>query len=226
MKRILVAAAAVALWGIPTMGEAAYARPGGYFSGFIGVNIPRDADVDSTDYLTGNSFNDRVEFDPSVAVGGTAGYDYGYLRLEGEISYRHADIGSITDRVTNERFRSVDGDVGALGVMANAFFDMENDTPVTPYWGGGIGFAVLDMSDTTGIDQNGVPTAIYYDGNDTVFAYQAGAGVEIALNPFLSLDLGYRYFGTSEATIDDDSAQSTKFRLESHNALMGVRVKF
>ena len=226
MKRVLVAVAAIALWGIPAMGEAAPSRPGGYFSGFLGVNIPQDADVDSTDYLTGRSFSDRVEFDPSVAVGGTAGYDYGYLRLEGEISYRHAEIDSITETVTNERFRGVDGDVGALGFMANAFFDFENNSPITPYWGGGIGFAVLDVSDTTGIDQNGVPTAIYYDGNDTVFAYQAGAGVEIALSPFLSLDLGYRYFGTSEATIDDDSAQSTRFKLESHNALMGLRVKF
>jgi opacity protein-like surface antigen len=226
MKRILIAVAAIAIWGVPVISQAAPARPGGYFSGFLGVNIPQDADVDSTDYLTGNSFNDRVEFDPGVAVGGAVGYDYGYWRLEGEISYRHSEIDSITEKVTNERFRSVDGDVGALGFMANAFFDMHNDSPITPYWGGGIGFAVLDLSDTTGVDQDGVPTAIYYDGNDAVFAYQVGAGVEIALNPFLSLDLGYRYFGTSKATIDDDSAQSTRFKLESHNALVGLRVKF
>lgn len=220
MKRILVAAAAVVLWGIPTMGEAAYARPGGYFSGFLGVNIPRDAEI------TGPGLADQVEFDPSVAVGGTAGYDYGFLRLEGEISYRHAEIGNVYDTLSGIRYRSVDGDVGALAVMANAFFDMENDTPVTPYWGGGIGFAVLDLGDTTGIAPGGGITDLYYNGNDTVFAYQAGAGVEIALNPFLSLDLGYRYFGTSKASVDEDSPLETRFKLESHSALMGLRVKF
>jgi len=220
MKRVLVAVAAIALWGIPAMGEAAPSRPGGYFSGFLGVNIPQDADVDST-FFGGTTFSDRVEFDPSVAVGGTVGYDFGYLRLEGEISYRHAEIGSVTDRLSGAPYHGVDGDVGALGFMANTFFDLENSTPITPYWGGGIGFAVMNVSDTTSAEGQ-----LYYEGEDTVFAYQAGAGVEIALNPFLSLDLGYRYFGTSEATIDEDSPQSTRFRLESHNALLGLRVKF
>lgn len=221
MKRALVAIAAIAIGGIPVISQAAPPRPGGYLSGFLGVNFPRDADVDSTDYEYNATYNDEVEFDPSVAVGGTVGYDYGFLRMEGEISYRHAEIGSVTDRSDGYRYGSVDGDVGTLAFMANTFIDLHNDSPITPYVGGGIGFAVLNLSDTTSAEG-----PLYYEGEDTVFAYQAGAGVEIALNPFLSLDLGYRYFGTSEATIDEDSPLSTKFKLESHNALMGVRVKF
>lgn len=218
MKRILIAAAAIAIWGIPAISQAVPARPGGYLAGFLGVSIPRDADVDSYD---GTIYNDRVEFDPGIAVGGAVGYDYGFLRMEGEISYRQSEINGVTDRPSGVPYTGVDGDVGALAFMANAFFDMENNTPITPYWGGGIGFAVLDVSDTTSAQGQ-----LYYEGDDTVFAYQAGAGVEIALNPFVSFDLGYRYFGTSKATIDEDSLQSTKFRLESHNVLAGLRVKF
>ncbi|CAG0988003.1 outer membrane protein [Geobacter sp.] len=226
MKRILIALAAVAIWGIPSMSQAAPARPGGYFSGFLGVNFPRDADVSSTDFVINEEFDDRVEFDPGIAAGGTAGYDYGLFRLEGEISYRHGEIGAITDTLNNERFRSVDGDVGTLAFMANAFFDLHNDTPITPYVGGGIGFAVLNLNDTTGINSGGDRVILYDEGDDTVFAYQVGAGVEIALNPILSLDLGYRYFGTSEATFDEGPVTSTRMKLESHNALMGFRVKF
>ncbi|GLI40087.1 outer membrane beta-barrel protein [Geobacter hydrogenophilus] len=219
MKRILIAAAAIAIWGMPAMSQATPARPGGYFSGFLGVSIPRDADVSSTDFV--NTFNDRVEFDPGIAVGGTAGYDYGFLRLEGELSYRHSEIKAVTDTSDGYRFPGVDGDLGALAVMANAFFDMHNQSPITPYVGGGVGFAVLNLSDTTSTDG-----PLYDKGDDTVFAYQAGAGVEIALNPIMSLDLGYRYFGTSKATFDEGAVTVTKFKFESHNALMGLRVKF
>ncbi|MBT1075100.1 outer membrane protein [Geobacter grbiciae] len=219
MKRILIAAAAIAIWGMPAMSQATPARPGGYFSGFLGVSIPRDADVSGTD--SGTSFNDRVEFDPGIAVGGTAGYDYGFLRLEGELSYRHSEIKSVTAS-DGYRFHGVDGDLGALAVMANAFVDMHNQSPITPYVGGGVGFAVLNLGNTTSTELD----PLYEKGDDTVFAYQAGAGVEIALNPIMSLDLGYRYFGTSKATFDEGVVTATKFRFESHNALMGLRVKF
>lgn len=158
---------------------------------------------------------------PVSLWGGAVGYDYGFLRLEGEISYRHAEISSVTNALEVGPYHGVDGDFGALAFMANAFFDLHNNSPITPYWGGGVGFAVLSSSDVTSAE-----TPLYEEGEDTVFAYQAGAGVEIALNPFLSLDLGYRYFGTAKGTIDDDSDLSTKFKMESHNALMGVRFKF
>lgn len=215
MKRILIALASISILGIPAISSATPPRPGGYLAGFLGVNFPRDADVSSYDYY--DSYDDEVEFDPGIAVGGAAGYDYGFLRLEGEISYRHAEISSVTDAPTGASYRGVDGDFGALAFMANAFFDLHNNSPITPYWGGGVGFAVLSSSDVTSAE-----TPLYEEGEDTVFAYQA----EIALNPFLSLDLGYRYFGTAKGTIDDDSDLSTKFKMESHNALMGVRFKF
>jgi len=221
MKKIIIAIAAIAIWGIPAMSQAAPVRQGGYFSGFLGASLPRDADVSGID--VGTPFNERVEFDPGIAVGGAVGYDYGFFRMEGEISYRHSEISAITDVSDGYRYRGVDGDVGALAVMANTFIDLHNNSPITPYVGGGIGFAVLNLSDTTSAD---VAYPLYEKGDDTVFAYQVGAGLEIALNPFLSLDLGYRYFGTSKATFNEDPALETRFKLESHNALMGVRVKF
>lgn len=221
MKRILIALASISILGIPAISSATPPRPGGYLAGFLGVNFPRDTDVSTYDYAFDERYDDDVEFDPGIAVGGAVGYDYGFLRLEGEISYRHAEIDTVTDVPSGVAYNGVDGDFGALAFMANAFFDLHNNSPITPYWGGGVGFAVLSASDVTSAEG-----LLYEEGEDTVFAYQAGAGVEIALNPFISLDLGYRYFGTAKGTIDDDSDLSTKFKLESHNALMGVRVKF
>ena len=226
MKRALVVAAACAIWGLPAVSLAAPARQGGYVSGFLGVHFTQDTDVSSyNDYFVEN-YEDRVEFDPGIAVGGAVGYDFGLVRLEGEMSWRGAEIDSITDKVTGQRFGSVDGDVGVFAVMANAFVDIHNDSPVTPYLGGGIGIGFLYLDDTSGINWEGYRVPLYSEGDDAVFAYQVGAGVEIALNRQVSLDVGYRYFGTTEATIDDEWPITTKMKFESHNVLLGVRVKF
>jgi opacity protein-like surface antigen len=106
-------------------------------------------------------------------------------------------------------------------MMFNCFFDLHNDTPVTPYIGGGAGFAALHLEDTF------VNTGLFYqEDDDTVFAYQAGAGLEIALNRRVSLDVGYRYFGTSRAEFNENFITETSLKYESHNAAVGVRVKF
>lgn len=227
MKRILVAIAVLTL-AFPVICPAASAYPGAYVSGFLGINVTPDSNVASTDFITGSSFNDRVEFDPGISIGGTAGYDFGIVRLEGELSYKHAEIKSITDQ-NGFRFRNVDGNIGAQAMMFNGFFDLHNNSRITPYLGGGIGFAGLYLSDTTGIDtSSGFAQRIilYGDSDDTVFAYQLGAGMEIDLNRLLSLDIGYRYFLTDRAIFDSDLGISTSMKFKSHNANLGFRFKF
>jgi len=222
MKRSLIVISAVAVLMIPAICLATPPVPGPYTSVFAGVNIPENSNVTTNDF--GVTFNDQVEFDPGVYTGGTAGFDFGLMRLEGELSYRHAEMKSITDTSDGFQFQNVDGNLGALSFMANAFIDLHNASPVTPYFGGGVGFAVLHLSDTFADTPSQV--LLYPSGNDTVFAYQVGAGLELALNQMFSLDLGYRYFNTGKATFEDDPAISTKMKLESHNAMVGLRVKF
>lgn len=67
---------------------------------------------------------------------------------------------------------------------------------------------------------------MYDEGDDTVFAYQVGGGLEIALNRHFSLDLGYRYFGTETASINSDSLFVNSLDYESHNGSVGFRLKF
>lgn len=226
MKKTLLVIAALATLVPATICSATPPRPGPYVSGFAGISVPRDTDVTSSDFS--NTFTDRVKFDPGIYTGGTGGFDFGFLRIEGELSYRFSEIDSITEQPGGFRFSNADGNLGALALMANAFFDLHNASPITPYWGGGIGLAVLHLDDTFGIDtRSGSPRQVllYPKDDDTVFAYQAGAGVEIALNPMISLDVGYRYFGTAKARFESDLPE-TSLKLESHNAMVGVRVKF
>ena len=219
MKKNIITIITLISFAVPAICSAAPARPGAYMSGFIGISVPSSEDASTFD--SNGSFNDRVEFDPNINIGGTGGYDFGIVRLEGELSYKNADLKTITDQTSGIRYHNVDGNLGALALMVNGFFDLHNDSRVTPYLGGGIGFASLHLSDT--FTQASLP--IYGAGDATVFAYQAGAGVAIALNQRVSLDIGYRYFGTGRGDFDSDLS-TTSMKFESHNAALGVRYKF
>ena len=208
MKKLILAIFVLVVMAVPAISSAAPPRVGPYVSGFIGMTIHADADA--------GFFNEEIEFDPGLNVGGTAGMDFGAVRVEGEISYKEADVDTITDRGTGQTFRGIEGGLEATAFMVNLFVDLHSPGPITPYFGGGVGFAALHQSEI--YDDFGT---FYIADDEMVFAYQAGAGLEVALNRQVSLDLGYRYFRTSEATFAD-----TEMEFESHNATVGLRLKF
>ncbi|MGD0585870.1 MAG: outer membrane beta-barrel protein [Oryzomonas sp.] len=229
MKRTLTTLALLIVAALPDISQAMPMRPGPYITGFIGATMPRrNDDVTTTDFGTtpNPTFNERARFDSGVSIGGAGGFDFGFIRLEGELSYKEADINSISDNTGANRYRDINGNLGALAFMTNAFFDFHNYTPVTPYVGVGIGFATLHMSNTFATDQNNNRNLMYPRDDDTVFAYQLGAGLDIALNRRFSLDLGYRYFNTDWASFSRDQLTSSGVRFESHNATVGFRTKF
>ena len=216
MKKRVFAFLALLTLAIPAICSATPPRMGPYLSGFAGVALTTDTDA------TGFDLDDRVEFDPGVNIGGTGGFDYGFMRLEGEISYKQGEIDRVVDRLRADRFRDIDGGVGALAFMGNILVDMHNQSPITPYIGGGVGVAVVYQDDTYGTSEiDGARIRLYSSDEDAVFAFQVGAGLEIALTRILSLDLNYRYFRTTEASFIDND-----LRFESHNAAAGLRVSF
>ena len=228
MKKRLFAILVLAVLIIPATGAAAPPRPGPYVAGFLGVTLPVDADATSTQYGPGiKNYNDRVEYDASLNIGGSGGYDFGFLRIEGELSYKNGEMSSITEKTSNTKYANVDGRVGIYSLLFNVFLDLRNPSPFTHYIGGGIGFATLYLDDTFGTNTStGFRNTIYESDEDTVFAYQVGAGLEIALTQNFSLDLGYRYFGTAKADFNRNTSLATELKFESHNASIGFRVKF
>lgn len=189
---------------------SAFARSNGYVSGFLGVNMAKDASISSLP-----NFVDKLDYDPGVYVGGAIGGDLGAVRIEGEVSYRHSEIDRITDEF-GTTYNRVSGAVGALAVMANMFVDLTVNAPITPYVGGGIGIASLSIDD---VDANGL--RFYDSDNEAVLAYQLGGGIAIDLNRNTALDLGYRFFGTSEADFVNSS-----LKYQSHTVMMGLRYTY
>lgn len=229
IKRSLVAISAlIGMAAIPAVSFAAPASPGGYMSAFLGASVPQDTNVTISEFNPVTTKDARTQFDPGINIGGTGGYDFGFFRLEGEMSYKRGEITTVTEQSFGTRYVNAEGYIGAFAMMVNGFFDLHNESPVAPYVGGGIGLASVHLSDTRGVDANAgtLNNHVFRSDDDNVFAYQAGAGIEVSLNKRLSLDLGYRYFGTSRASFRNDWPNSTELKLESHNAAVGLRLRF
>lgn len=226
-RSLIVISALLAMAAIPATCFATPPAQGGYMSFFAGVSAPQDSTITTSQFNPVAIRESRVQFDPSINIGGTGGYDFGFVRVEGEMSYKQGEVTSIADQF-GTRYVNTDGQIGAFAMMTNTFFDIHNDSPITPYIGGGIGFATVMVDNTRGVDANtgAINFHVLRSDEETTFAYQVGGGAEIFLNRRLSLDLGYRYFGTSKATFKTNWPNTTELRLNSHNGAVGLRIKF
>lgn len=196
MKRsVILAGFLVSLFLTPL----AYAV-GPYMSGNLGVAIPLDSDIDGTDA--------KITSDTGFGMLGAVGYDFGMFRLEGELGYQESDLDKI--KGYGESF-SLGGDVSVLSGLVNGYVDFHNDTKFTPYLTAGLGMANVDVSSNQ----------YWSSDDDTVFAYQFGAGCTYDITTALALDIRYRYFAT-----DDPEFDLMEVELASNNVYAGLRYSF
>ena len=110
------------------------------------------------------------------------------------------------------------GDTTSLSVLVNGYYDFDTGGPYKPFVSAGLGYAKFDINDFNFVG-SGLPSV---NDDDTVFAYQLGGGVGYALNERVSIDIKYRYFGTTDPEFDT----TTTTEYSSHNFLAGVRSSF
>ena len=165
--------------------------PGAWYfgveGGWTGIESPQSGPASSP--LVG-SLSETL--DSGYNVGARAGHKWGPLRIEEEFRYQRNAITSITDGVPPKTV-SASGTRTAYAVMTNAIYDFNFGWPVTPHIGGGIG-AVGQRDEWT------VPAGRCDDAWDWEFGYQAIAGVQYNISPFLALDVDYRYLATANPT--------------------------
>jgi len=205
-KNILfIALALVLLMAVP-----AHSGNGLYVGGNIGLSMMRDVD---TDYFV---VPVNFKFEPGYALGAVVGYGHNYFRGEAELMYQKSNL----DKADITGFGEVgaSGDVSNLAFLLNGYFDIKNPSIVTPYLTAGIGVSRVDVDS---IKILGLPITTKKSYDDTVFAYQVGAGVGFDVTKNITIDLKYRYFGTSDVKID-----SEKFTNASHNIYLGMRYSF
>lgn len=204
---MVIVVAALLLQLHPASAQRAYIEAHG------GLNIAFDSDIDDP-----TGVFDSLSYDPGFAVGGAVGYQLNpNFRFEGEITYRRNELDEF--EVSGSNFNA-DGEVDSVAFMANAFFDFANSTPWTPYLGAGLGVAVVEWDDVEVLGGKAI------DDQDTVFAFQVGAGLGFEVTPNTTLSLDYRFFGTTDAHITDEAGDNDDISYLNSSVWLGLRFAF
>ena len=216
-----------------------------YLKGFVGAANPNVGGIDyeliTPDFVT---YDKDIKSTPLFGLG--FGYDTGhYFRFDVTGEYRGSAMLVFHDKYpgadgtfdysgpgpggpgTNEYTADIESWVG----LFNTYIDLGTWHCVTPYVGGGVGFASLSIFGykDVNVPQNSV--AYGQDNTETNFAWAVYAGLSYKVNPSLTLDLSYRYtdlgnIRTGRIATFDNVSTSGGFQIEditSNDLMLGVR---
>src|SRR6187551_3014265 len=205
--RKLVLAFALASTCIAT---PALARNGSFYAGLEGGGmLLEDSAFDYSDPIP-RTINNAYTLDhhPGWDVDLIAGYDFGMIRAEAELGYKHASVdevevaSGITPLGGFGSHFDADGHMSAWSVMLNALLDFGDEDGWSGYVGPGIGAARVDTDfDVPDIDK-------FFDGDRGRIAWQVVAGVRTAITPNLDLGLKYRFFNVPNLKYHVDAADN------------------
>jgi opacity protein-like surface antigen len=145
----------------------------------------------------------NIEYDAGYTFGGALGFMVENFRYEAEIAYQKSD------------FRDFTEELSALTFLGNGYFDFPTASPVIPFITAGIGVSRIENS------ASGFPTV-----DDTVLAYQVGAGVGYAVSRALTLDFRYRYLSGEDVQFQYGNGETWEMEFGSHNLTAGLRMAF
>ncbi|MDR2124101.1 MAG: outer membrane beta-barrel protein [Desulfovibrio sp.] len=195
--------------------------------GLTHISGSKVEDRDGPDFHTGNH-NDSA-FGGSIAVG----YDFEKqfaVPVRAEIEY--AGFSQVEakktgdwngDRVTAKQTYNIHT------VFANAYFDIDTATLVTPYVGAGLGTAFV-TSKLKGKDVEDNEWHVTGAKTKTNFAWNVGTGVGFDFTDNITLDVGYRFVGLGAAKTktftEEDTENGKTDGLYQHQFSTGVRLTF
>jgi opacity protein-like surface antigen len=194
---------------------SAYSAQGMYVSGNVGLTLVDDIDLTDDDNLLPGA-DIEMEFDSGWNVAGAIGYRMDNIRFEAEIGYQENDVDNVDFRGRDVEFS---GDANVLSLLANGYYDFVNSSAWTPFVTAGLGMAQVEISDLN-FAGSGLRSA---SEDDSVFAWQIGAGVSYAISDMLDLEMKYRYLMVSDLEFEEG------FEVDgpnSHIFSLGMRYNF
>ena len=148
--------------------------------------------------------NDNV-FGGSLAVGSTYHLMNGDFRFELEYT-KNADAKKRNAKVKTQ------------GVLFNVYydFDLQNNIPLKPYVGAGLGWGRAELEGNGSVKDNGV-------------SMQIGGGVNYQISEHFAFDLGYRYMTYGDFDKEYHFGpiyEKDEYKPRAHEFLLGVRYEF
>lgn len=214
-KSLLASTAVAACLAVVTVVPSEVASDGPYVSLFGGVNFLTDS---TTNYYGEDA---DVDFDAGFVVGGAAGFAFNNgFRAEFELAYRSNTVEEITTPEGYGAYVS-DGEMNALSLMVNVWYDFETGTDFRPFVGGGIGGALVNQEQVGGYEGYD-----WGDDQDGAFALQVGAGVAVDMGR-AELTLEYRFFSARGVDISGsyiDPYGEVDADYDSHSIMVGFRL--
>lgn len=187
----------------------------------------------------------RDGFVLGAAVGGDLAHMLKGLRGEVELTYRKNRFGAARQTVTNPgtTFKSATftdtattltlsatfagsskassrGELMTWTLMANAWYDIDVGSDLTPYIGGGIGYAASELTHGQ-----------VAHGSDGDFAWQLGAGINYKIGDKTSIGIGYRYLdaGAIDVTLATRAGGAPpvdEYDVQSHSVMANINFQF
>lgn len=189
---------------------------------YVGVFLGGNALMTATSSDSEGDFD--LKFDPGLLGSAVVGWDFepgnsaGEGRIELEYSHR-------INRLDKVRFADGvvpgGGNVTADSLLIN-FYGVSHgeDRSWSPYVGAGFGAVRIEASNLT---VTGGPLS---NDSSLALAYQLGLGIDYALSDRLSLDLGYRFFGSTRPKFKEADGPDFKMDYLNHSVVLGLRVGF
>lgn len=203
--RLHTAALALAATAFAT---SAIAQDGATYVGAgLGLVKPKNTTVTDT-------ASRSVKFENGTMGSLFVGYDYGSnWRSEIELSRRAADLDSVSG--TNAV-----GEMLATSLMANAIYDFDINSPLTPYLGAGIGGSKVEFDNASPFGASSI------NDSDTGLALQGIAGVSYMVNDNVDLFADYRYFTARNIDMNTAAGNAASFDAATHSVMVGLRFNF
>lgn len=149
----------------------------------------------------------KMKLDTGIRAGVSGGYQFcSFFALEGELGFMGNKINSITSATYIH-----DAYFANMPLLVNAKFMFPNRTIVTPFVGAGVGFSqtIIDADKIAIMDTAGGVTTMHGSDWNTVFAWQAFAGLKFRVNDYMGVAVEYRYFSADGASWHTDSFSGT-----------------
>src|ERR1700712_1243507 len=232
MRKLAIAVALAST----ALATPALARDKAWYVGVEGgAMIVEDIHFDITTGTTVTKDAAQVDHDYGYDVGGNVGYDFGMFRIEAEVAYKSANIKNWRSTLRTGAFNAAGGAVfsvpgsynyaggttSALSFMVNGMLDFGDDDGIQGFVGGGVGVARIKASKYA-LNTFGS----FLDDSDTVFAWQAIAGIRAPITDNIDATLKYRFFNAENVKLVDVSGRTVDGRFRSHSLLGGFTFNF